>query len=83
MTTLIQRQEACIARMLEPRTSERRARKNRGAALRQFRQQCAADAYAYADAAYAYADAYAYAYAYVAREKARETQAQIIRSILE
>ena len=43
----------------------------------------AAYAYAYADAAYAYADAYAYAYAYVAREKARETQAQIIRSILE
>lgn len=51
MSTLIQRQEACIARMLEPRTSERRARKNRGAALRQFRQQCAAAGYAPEDIA--------------------------------
>lgn len=39
MTTLIQRQEACIARMQEPRTSEKRAKKNRAAALRQFRNQ--------------------------------------------
>lgn len=40
MTTQIQRQEACIARMHEPRTSERRAAKNRAAAIRAFRKQC-------------------------------------------
>lgn len=45
MKTLIQRQEACIARMNEPRTSERRAAKNRAAALRQFRKECAAAGY--------------------------------------
>lgn len=45
MKTLIQRQEACIARMNEPRTSERRAAKNRAAELRDFRKQCAAIGY--------------------------------------
>lgn len=45
MKTLIQRQEACIARMLEPRTSERRAAKNRNAAIAQFRKGCAAVGY--------------------------------------
>jgi len=45
MKTLIQRQEACIARMFQPRTSERRAAKNRAAALRDFRKQCAAVGY--------------------------------------
>lgn len=45
MKTLIQRQEACIARMNEPRTSERRAAKNRAAAIRDFRKQCAAVGY--------------------------------------
>ena len=39
MATLIQRQEACIARMSEPRTSEKRAAKNRAAAIRHFRTQ--------------------------------------------
>ena len=38
MKTLIQRQEACIARMLESRTSERRATKNRAAAIAQLRK---------------------------------------------
>lgn len=45
MKTLIQRQDACIARMLEPRTSERRAAKNRNAAISDFRKQCAAAGY--------------------------------------
>ncbi len=45
MKTLIQRQEACIARMNEPRTSERRAAKNRAAAVKDFRRQCAATGY--------------------------------------
>lgn len=45
MKNLIQRQEACIARMNEPRTSERRAAKNRAAALRDFRKQCAVIGY--------------------------------------
>ncbi len=45
MKTLIQRQEACIARMNEPRTSERRAAKNRAAAIKDFRKQCAATGY--------------------------------------
>lgn len=45
MKTMIQRQDACIARMNEPRTSERRAAKNRAAALRNFRKQCAAVGY--------------------------------------
>lgn len=45
MKTLIQRQEACIARMNEPRTSERRAAKNSAAALRNFRKQFAAVGY--------------------------------------
>ena len=45
MKTLIQRQEACIARMNEPRTSERRAAKNRAAAIREFRKQFAAVGY--------------------------------------
>lgn len=39
MTTLIQRQEACLARMHESRTSEKRAAKNRSAAIRRFRTQ--------------------------------------------
>jgi hypothetical protein len=38
MKTLIQRQEACIARMREPRTSEKRTAKNYSAALRQYRK---------------------------------------------
>lgn len=45
MKTLIQRQEACIARMNEPRTSERRAAKNRYAAIADFRKQCATAGY--------------------------------------
>lgn len=45
MKTLIQRQEACIARMNDPRTSCRRAAKNRAAAIRDFRKQCAAIGY--------------------------------------
>ena len=49
MKTLIQRQEACIARMNEPRTSDRRASKNRAAAIREFRKQCAAVGYEKAD----------------------------------
>lgn len=49
MKTLIQRQEACIARMNEPRTSDRRAAKNRAAAIRDFRKQCATAGYAKAD----------------------------------
>lgn len=36
--TLIQRQEACIARMSEARTSEKRAAKNRSAAIAKFRK---------------------------------------------
>lgn len=39
MTTLIQRQEACLARLHEPRTSEKRAKRNRTAALNEFRRQ--------------------------------------------
>lgn len=39
MTTLIQRQEACLARLHAHRTSEKRAAKNRAAAIRQFRTQ--------------------------------------------
>ena len=39
--TLIQRQEECIARMSEPRTSERRAAKNRNVAIANFRKKCA------------------------------------------
>ncbi|MER2511281.1 MAG: hypothetical protein ABTQ25_02475 [Nitrosomonas ureae] len=38
MTTLVQRQEACITRMLERRTSEKREAKNRAAALRALRK---------------------------------------------
>lgn len=49
MTTLIQRQEACIARMMEERTSEKRASKNRSAALRAFRNQCVSTGYSAAD----------------------------------
>lgn len=49
MTTLIQRQEACIARMREPRTSWRRAAKNRGAALRQYRDAAAKAGYTAAE----------------------------------
>lgn len=45
MRTLIQRQESCIARMSESRTSERRAAKNRGAAIADLRKQCAAIGY--------------------------------------
>lgn len=45
MKNLIQRQDACIARMLEPRTSERRAAKNRNAAIAVFRKQCATAGY--------------------------------------
>lgn len=45
MKTLIQRQDACIARMQEPRTSERRAAKNRNAAIADFQKQCAAAGY--------------------------------------
>lgn len=45
MKNLIQRQDACIARMNEPRTSERRAAKNRNAAIADFRKQCAAAGY--------------------------------------
>jgi hypothetical protein len=45
MANLIQRQEACIARMLEPRTSEKRAAKNRSAALRAYRKQCVSVGY--------------------------------------
>lgn len=36
--TLIQRQETCIARMSEARTSERRAAKNRNAAIAKYRE---------------------------------------------
>lgn len=43
--TLIQRQEECIARMLEARTSERRAAKNRNAAIAQFRDKCLKSGY--------------------------------------
>ena len=39
MKTLIQRQDACINRMLESRTSERRAAKNRNAAVAAFRDE--------------------------------------------
>ena len=49
MTTVIQRQEACISKMLEPRTSEKRASKNRSAALRAFRNQCVKVGYSNAD----------------------------------
>lgn len=49
MKTLIQRQEACIARMNEPRTSDRRAAKNSAAAIRDFRKQFAAVGYKKAD----------------------------------
>lgn len=49
MTTLIQRQEACIARMSEPRTSEKRAAKNRAAALRTFRTQLVTAGYSLAE----------------------------------
>ena len=45
MKTMIQRQDACIARMNEPRTSERRAAKNLAAVIRDFRKQCAAVGY--------------------------------------
>jgi len=41
MTSLIQHQESCIARMHERRTSERRAHKNRVAAIRQYRKYAA------------------------------------------
>ena len=40
--SLIQRQQECIDRMLEPRTSEKRAAKNRSAALKHFQRQSAA-----------------------------------------
>jgi hypothetical protein len=45
MKTLIQRQESCIARMSESRTSERRAAKNRAAAIAGLRKQCGAVGY--------------------------------------
>lgn len=45
MKTLIQRQEACIARMSESRTSERRAAKNRAAAIADLQKQCASVGY--------------------------------------
>ena len=45
MKTLIQRQESCIARMRESRTSERRAAKNRAAAIADLRKQCTAVGY--------------------------------------
>ena len=48
--TLIQRQEACLARMAEPRTSWRRAAKNCSAALRAFRKDCIAKGYSVAEA---------------------------------
>lgn len=41
MKTLIQLQSECISRMLEPRTSENRAVKNRYAAIRALRKQLA------------------------------------------
>lgn len=42
MKSLIQRQQECIDRMLEPRTSEKRAAKNRSAAIKHFQRQSAA-----------------------------------------
>ena len=45
MKTQIRRQEACIARMSEPRTSERRAAKNRNAAIADLHKQCASVGY--------------------------------------
>lgn len=49
MKTLIQRQDACIARMQEQRTSERRAAKNRAAAIADFRKQCVSVGYSKAE----------------------------------
>lgn len=43
--SLIQRQQECIDRMLEPRTSEKRAAKNRAAALREYRAHAARAGY--------------------------------------
>ena len=37
--SLVTHQQLCIDRMLEPRTSEKRALKNRVAALRKYRQK--------------------------------------------
>ncbi len=51
MTTLIQRQEACIARMREPRTSEKRTAKNYSAALRQYRKSAEKAGYTAAEIA--------------------------------
>ena len=56
MKTLIQRQEACIARMLEVRTSERRATKNRAAAIAQLRKGMESAGYSEAEIKQAIAD---------------------------
>lgn len=56
MKTLIQRQEACIARMLEARTSERRAAKNRAAAIAQLRKGMESAGYSEAEIKQAIAD---------------------------
>jgi hypothetical protein len=56
MKTFIQRQEACIARMLESRTSERRAAKNRAAAIAQLRKGMTAAGYSEAEIKQAIAD---------------------------
>lgn len=45
MKTLVQRQEECLSRMHEARTSERRAAKNRSAAIASLRKQCSAIGY--------------------------------------
>ena len=56
MKTFIQRQEACIARMLESRTSERRAAKNRAAAIAQLRKGMTAAGYSEEEIKQAIAD---------------------------
>jgi len=45
MNTLIQIQAKCLDRMHEPRTSEKRAKKNRSAALRGMREELAKKGY--------------------------------------
>lgn len=49
MGTLITRQELCITRMHESRTSEKRALKNRCAALREFRRYAEKTGYSAAE----------------------------------
>ena len=51
MSTLIQRQEAAIAAMLEPRTSVKRAVKLQRAVLRKFRAQSLKQGYTEQEAA--------------------------------